>query len=580
MKPRIVILALKDIRHNSRIERQAEALNDAGYEVEVLTILLNDTECLKHMNGYIIRRIQLDPCHGRLVRGINKSANIINRGIGRSMNAVLRGLGKGPQALAHILRGATSLNARRTQGGSPLEREVASSSSQQFSQQSHQETSQTDPYTRSTKTEASSDPHSKSNHTPAASTNNKHDSVDPSTKHSSRSTSSSITQASLGRYIKLPITAFVMGLLSLFRFGTQGLKCFVRGFANGLKWIIRTTTRGLTATVRFLTRPFWGFFRTLAFSRQAQQIYADTPAQIYQAHESKAMLAAYRLSRKHTAKFVCDVVDFAMDRITGSKKGILGHLGRQISQISHRFFLKRANVVITPTPILGDLITQYYGASSHVIMNCTWYKEETELSPPKTFSKKLEKSKISNIVFYSGMISEAHGMHLLCETISRLPKHYGLVLMGWIPDHFQDTLQEYFSEFGIRKRVILTPAVPPRQIPHYVSSAQVGVIATKPGSLNALAGLPNKFFEYLMARVPIAAPEVPSMKKIVQEERIGEVYSPGDVASLTMTLESICSPDKHIEYRENLKRAAARYSWETQAYKYTDLLMEHERENP
>lgn len=567
MERRIVILALKDIRHNSRIERQAEALVEAGYDVEVFTILLGDSPEWEQKNGYLIRRVHPEPFHGRLTRRINQGALAANRGIGRSTNALLRGVGKTSRFAAHLLRRGLNSASRLPRSliavtrGNNLRTSTVKDAPSRASQHRIQETSEVPSKANTDAMPASQSPtQSGQEDLPSGSTRG----LDNPTQNQSFKPSPKSVQRMLSASLRAPV--FLLYMLS------QALKWLIRTSANGLKLLVRSTARGLCACVRFLTRPFWGIFRTVGFSRQAQRIYAESPAQVYQAHESKAMLAAYRLAKRHHARFICDVVDFSTDRIVRLHGRLRTAISKQTGQISERIFLNRANVVITPTPSLADLIKQYYDIDPTVIMNCTWYKHFKELSPPEELTKKIGSHPSEHILFYTGMITKGHGGQFLCQALARLPAEFMLVLMGPIKGAYEDELQHLIKEFSVQDRVLLLPPVNPRNVSVYASIAHVGLIAHHHGSLNARASLPNKFFEYLMARVPILAPDFPSMRSIIQEHQIGELYEPGDVNSLVHAIQQMIQPERQAMYKKNLESAAVQYSWERQAEKYVQTI--------
>ena len=82
-------------------------------------------------------------------------------------------------------------------------------------------------------------------------------------------------------------------------------------------------------------------------------------------------------------------------------------------------------------------------------------------------------------------------------------------------------------------RVHVLPAVPPDELCAWVASADVGVMAIQPSTLNHRLSTPNKLFECLAAGVPVVASDFPEMRRIVCDDPVGPlgvVAAPDDVA--------------------------------------------------
>jgi hypothetical protein len=90
---KIVILARKNLQYNTRVERQAKALTQAGHEVRIVTLLIGDQPPLERKNGYEIIRLKLDPLHHRIPRNVS-----------RAMGAVIRGIAAVERLISRFLR--------------------------------------------------------------------------------------------------------------------------------------------------------------------------------------------------------------------------------------------------------------------------------------------------------------------------------------------------------------------------------------------------------------------------------------------------------------------------------------------
>jgi glycosyltransferase involved in cell wall biosynthesis len=122
--------------------------------------------------------------------------------------------------------------------------------------------------------------------------------------------------------------------------------------------------------------------------------------------------------------------------------------------------------------------------------------------------------------------------------------------------------------------IYLQPAVDPSVVLEYTASASVGIAYIDNPSMNDRLCLPNKFFEYIMAGLPVIVNDAPEVKAIVEQHKIGIVLSELSAASLGQGLDRISQMD-HQQLTANLHNAAAEFCWERQAVTMLDAYKTH-----
>lgn len=103
---------------------------------------------------------------------------------------------------------------------------------------------------------------------------------------------------------------------------------------------------------------------------------------------------------------------------------------------------------------------------------------------------------------------------------------------------------------------VLEP-VQPDVLVEALARFDVGVVVTRPLTLNDELATPNKLFEYLMAGLAVAVPRLPGMAPLVETEDVGVTFEPGDPADLARVLRELAADrDRVAAYRDRARRLA------------------------
>ncbi|MES1247556.1 MAG: glycosyltransferase [Actinomycetota bacterium] len=93
---------------------------------------------------------------------------------------------------------------------------------------------------------------------------------------------------------------------------------------------------------------------------------------------------------------------------------------------------------------------------------------------------------------------------------------------------------------------VLEP-VDPDMLVAALAPFDVGVVVTRPLTLNDELATPNKLFEYLMAGLAVAAPRLPGVASIIERDGVGVTFSPGDPADLARALRDLAADRTRLE---------------------------------
>jgi glycosyltransferase involved in cell wall biosynthesis len=80
---------------------------------------------------------------------------------------------------------------------------------------------------------------------------------------------------------------------------------------------------------------------------------------------------------------------------------------------------------------------------------------------------------------------------------------------------------------------------------------------------NHRLALPNKLFHAVRAGVPVVAADLPELRSVVTQYKLGGLYEPGNPQSLTAAVRTVI--DNYTTYTDGVRTAAAELNWEHDA---------------
>lgn len=164
---------------------------------------------------------------------------------------------------------------------------------------------------------------------------------------------------------------------------------------------------------------------------------------------------------------------------------------------------------------------------------------------------------------YAGFI-QARGLDIIVESLSKvrdigIPVKFMVIGEG----HYLDQLKLITKRLQVETMVEFMGWVKNTQIPSYIRASDVGVI---PHNKNPHSDttIPNKLFDYMACAKPVIVSNAGPLKRIVEEERCGLVFSAGNVESFTgalkqMLLDSAAAAEMG---RNGAAAVRRRYNWD------------------
>jgi glycosyltransferase involved in cell wall biosynthesis len=176
------------------------------------------------------------------------------------------------------------------------------------------------------------------------------------------------------------------------------------------------------------------------------------------------------------------------------------------------------------------------------------------------------------LVCYTGHLFEWKGVHVLIESGRYLPDGYWIYIVGGT-DSDRTALQHYIETRQV-KNVVLVGYVPYTEVPGYLAAADVLVLPnTSQQRISREYTSPLKLFEYMGARRPIVASDLPSIREVLCHEEHAFLVPSDDPVRLSEGILRI-TQDVDLAQRlvENAYAEAQNYTWENRAATIVDFI--------
>ena len=173
-------------------------------------------------------------------------------------------------------------------------------------------------------------------------------------------------------------------------------------------------------------------------------------------------------------------------------------------------------------------------------------------------------------LIHHGLASPDRCIHGMIEMMDYVAERFTLDLM-LVPTYHQEYYQTLQDMANQRKNVRIIPIVPFEEIIPFTSLYDIGVFLVPFTTFNLQMCLPNKFFEFIQARLAIAIGPSPEMSKLVQQYNLGIIAKDFTPKSMAEELNKLTKQDI-LKYKENSNKTAKIRNAEKEGEKILQIL--------
>ena len=329
-----------------------------------------------------------------------------------------------------------------------------------------------------------------------------------------------------------------------------GFDWLTEGFKgiNNDKIMIFKLTKGKLSLLFY----FKFFFIQLKYSLRSK-------SDIYLASDFFSLPALFITAKLYNKKIIYDSRELFTELPFHEKKPIV----RKIIKVFERFLIKRVDAVLTTGEMDSNYLKKHYPINNIYLQRNLPLKNNS-LQPVNLYNKFSIPSE-SIIILYQGIVVKGRGLEFYFNELTKMNDLYLIVLGGGEHLNYYKSISE---KMGISRKMIFAGKVQQSEILNYTSGAFAGLSIINNIGINNYYALPNKLFEYLMAGIPVIVNNLPQMKKIVDEYKVGAVIDETIENSLIeILLRWKNNKTLYSELKQNCKIASEELNWENEFHK-------------
>lgn len=325
----------------------------------------------------------------------------------------------------------------------------------------------------------------------------------------------------------------------------------------------------LLVGVRFAGSPClaprsYGTHRIRLFARKGAAFYAEYNLKLffflffrrfrlYVANDLDVLLANFLAARLHRRPLIYDSHEY----FTELPELIGRRFVRRVWLGIERLILPKIRYAYTVCRSIAQEYHRLYGIEMSVVRNLPLCQRRQPSAPllrsfPLSGKKKL--------ILYQGALNVGRGIEEMIKAMHHLPQAL-FVIVG--EGEISGELRKLVHTEKLQESVVFTGKIPFDQLAFYTRKADVGVVLQKDMGLSYRFVLPNRLFDYIQAEIPVLASDLPEMRNILEQFRVGVLLSGLSPETIAEKLKTMLSDtEKRRFWKENLKLAASELCWE------------------
>ncbi|MEW6003826.1 MAG: glycosyltransferase [Stygiobacter sp.] len=223
-----------------------------------------------------------------------------------------------------------------------------------------------------------------------------------------------------------------------------------------------------------------------------------------------------------------------------------------------KYFIQKVDLVLTTGEMDTEFLKNFYHLNNVItVRNIPLYQSPTFNFD---FRKKYNIPNEKKILLYQGILIDGRGIAIVIRALQKI-QNAVFILLGDGSEKVKYI--NLAKKLNVNDKVFFAGSIPQNELINYTSSADIGLALIENISISYYHALPNKLFEYIMAKVPVISCNLPQMKNIVEKYKVGKVINLENENEVVQTIqEMINNENQLIEFKKNCEAAAKELNWQ------------------
>jgi glycosyltransferase involved in cell wall biosynthesis len=267
------------------------------------------------------------------------------------------------------------------------------------------------------------------------------------------------------------------------------------------------------------------------------------------------LLAGYLASRLKSTQIVYDSHEYFTE-----SEGLSGRpFPKRVWERIERAIFPKLRHIWTVNQSIAEIYRDKYGVPVSVVRNIPGAGK----LPSKLSREELGLPANKKIAILQGAyLDRDRGTKEAVLAARHFPDDVLLLIIG--SGNEMEVVRELAAQPFLTGKVIIKGKMPYEQLMQHTMSADLGLIADKDLNMNYRLSLPNKLFDYIRAGIPVLAPQLPELSKVILGHNIGTTFQSHEPEALAGAIIAALHSPAREDWQEILARANDDFSWENE----------------
>ncbi len=223
--------------------------------------------------------------------------------------------------------------------------------------------------------------------------------------------------------------------------------------------------------------------------------------------------------------------------------------------------LAHADGITTVSETLCDYYERDFGRRPTLITNAPFYKE---LTTSQTQNDRIR-------IIHHGHLMPSRSPEIFIEAMKHVKQNVELTFMFKVDPSQKKYEQAFRQQAAQDSRIHFRDPVPMTEIPKTINQYDVGIHLLPPVNPNHQGALPNKFFEFIQARLAVLFSPNPEVSRMIKTHELG-IVSQGFSARELGEAINMLTPEKIRACKENAHKASQILCAENNEKRFRELI--------